>query len=556
MESQESIPLQYLSEEDAWNLFAKKARKSFEEGTEFYDVARMVARECAGLPIALIAVARVLGDKGLEDWKAAAVRLKAAQPANYEDKGDVLKCIKLSYDYLRSDEERSFFLLCCLFPEDYDIPVEGLFMYAIGKGLFQDACTIIEARDRAHSVANYIKASSLLMDSEYKGCVRMHDVIRDVAISISLLEDDSRFFVKAGRGLRHWPRIKAHEGYSAISLMRNEIYKLPKEPVCPELRILLLQCNLIDEIPKTFFPSPNKLRVLDLSGTSVSSLPSSVSLLTNLQALYLDDCKRIVDISILGNLKNLQILSMKNLQIINKRGVRCKEMPKEIGRLASLKMLDVTDACFQTVPSNVISNLDELEELYMTCDFCDWGGSNRLELGPIFFAVGKNASFDELTGLSRLNSLKVHIGDAKCLPQSVRNNPNWVNFNICISNKDFLSRSYYRRFLERKLTDKLDPRCFRYVTLNTSIKFIPHWFINVVMEKAEMLEYIGYNSLSNILEEYDRGRLYSLKYLAISDCGVQGMLMYSRIRNEAVFESLEELYLEEVYQLVGGIMRW
>lgn len=108
------------------------------------------------------------------------------------------------------------------------------------------------------------------------------------------------------------------------------------------------------------------------------------------------------DISILGKLKNLQILSMKNL-----RGICDRELPKEMAQLAKLKLLDITNACFVTVPSDVILNLNGLEELYMKCDFCDWG--SRIVMGSLFsfaFSTAKNASFDELTGLSRLNSLK------------------------------------------------------------------------------------------------------------------------------------------------------
>ncbi|XP_062017315.1 probable disease resistance protein At4g27220 [Rosa rugosa] len=564
MENQASVPLRVLSEDDAWDLFVKKARKSFDESPNFYDVARTVAKECAGLPVALVAVARALGDKDLYDWREAARRLKAAQPANYEDEREVFRCIKLSYDYLKPDDDniaKSFFLLCCLFPEDFDIEVEDLLMYAIGKGIFHDAHTIQEARAKAHSVVNYLKASSLLLDGAYPGFVKMHDVIRDVAISISLLEDGPRFLVKAGCELRDWPAINiAHEGYSAISLMRNEIHELPKTLVCSKLQILLLQSNSINEIPNPFFQSPNELRVLDLSETSISCLPSSSSLLTNLLALYLDECKRIVDISILGKLKNLQILSMKNLQIlsmknldiINTGGTRQKALPKEIGRLTKLKLLDVTDSCFETVPSAVISNLNGLEELYMKCDFCDWG-SIIVEDSSLFssvFGPAKNASFDELTGLSRLNSLKVHISDVKCLPRKVRFDPNWVNFDICISRKEFMRQSYYGRFFERKLTVKSDPRqhLFRYVTLNTSTESLPDWFIEVVTEKAEILEYIGYSGLDDILVEYDHGRLHVLKCLAVIECHMYGELMKSgrRVLNKPVFESLEELYLEGV----------
>ncbi|BFG19551.1 hypothetical protein CerSpe_058250 [Prunus speciosa] len=71
MESNVKVHLNVLSEEDSSNLFAKKARKSFESVT-FYNVERKVARECAGLPIALIAVAGALGDKDFDEWKEAA----------------------------------------------------------------------------------------------------------------------------------------------------------------------------------------------------------------------------------------------------------------------------------------------------------------------------------------------------------------------------------------------------------------------------------------------------------------------------------------------------
>ncbi|CAL8997785.1 unnamed protein product [Prunus brigantina] len=71
MKSHAKVHLDVLSVEDSWNLFTKEAGRSFDSRTS-YDVARKVARECAGLPIALIAVARALGDKDFDEWKEAA----------------------------------------------------------------------------------------------------------------------------------------------------------------------------------------------------------------------------------------------------------------------------------------------------------------------------------------------------------------------------------------------------------------------------------------------------------------------------------------------------
>ncbi|XP_062026358.1 probable disease resistance protein RPP1 isoform X1 [Rosa rugosa] len=198
MRSQAIIPLNILSKEDSWSLFVKEVGHSFHESTRFYDIARKVARECAGLPIALITVARALRYKDMEEWEEAARRLGMSQPASLDDEGDVFKCIKLSYDYLKSDLAKSCFLLCCLFPEDYDIRIEDLLKYGISHGLFRDSNTMNEARARIHSVVKYLKASNLLSDSEIDGCVRMHDVIRDMAISTTLSENNNGFLVKAG----------------------------------------------------------------------------------------------------------------------------------------------------------------------------------------------------------------------------------------------------------------------------------------------------------------------------------------------------------------------
>ncbi|XP_050367979.1 probable disease resistance protein At4g27220 isoform X2 [Argentina anserina] len=531
MDSHANIPLNILSEEDSWNLFVKEARQSFDKSTNFYDVAREVARECAGLPVALIAVARALRYASFNEWKDSAQRLKASQPAIPEDEGDVYKCIKLSYDYLKTDDSKSCFLLCCLFPDDYDIPVEQLLKYGIGKGMFQDF-SMQEARAAMHLLLKAMKASSLLLDSKKNECVRMHDVIRDVAILISVSEVGQRVLVKASRDLKHWPVINALSGYSAISLMKNEIRKLPEELVCPNLKILLLQHNpYLNEIPKSFLHILNDLRVLDLSHTSVSLLPQSLSLLTNLRALYLDCCKKMVDFSILGKLEKLEILSMREYPL--------KELSKEIGRLTNLRMLDVSDSFWHghivTIPPKVISKLHHLEELYMHCRFRELG--SKVEEGE-----ETSIGFDELTGLSYLYILTVHIWDVKCLPKCIDFNPNWIYFDI----------SFSRHERTTQIQSDNGHKYSRSLLLNTTICTLPDWFVSVVTKQTEKLQFAECEELNNILVEYDHGGLCGLKHLSITGpCQKLKELMNttSRISNKPVFENLEELHLDGVDSL-------
>ncbi|XP_062014915.1 disease resistance protein RUN1-like isoform X2 [Rosa rugosa] len=532
METQPSIPLNILSEEDSWNLFVKKARKSIEKSTEFYDVARKVASECAGLPIALRAVARALGDKDFEEWKEAARKLEMSQRASLDDDGDVFTCIKLSYDYLDSIDAKSCFLLCCLFPEDDDILLEDLMKYGFGKGLFRDVnSTIEDARVKANLVTKYLKASCLLLDGKEDGCVRMHDVIRDMAMSIALSEDGYGFLVKTRCELKEWP-MDAHEGYSAISLMENNISKLPNELVCSKLQILLLQRNIgLKNIPDTFFQSPKELKVLDLSRTNILLRSPSFNLITNLQALYLDYCESMIDISMLKSLKKLEILSI--------RGCDIKEFPREIGQLTNLRMLDLTNiGDIDTVPSQVISRLHRLEELYMKCKFGDWG--SKVEGGLYSFFFGKNAGFEELTDLSHLNILEVSIFGPECLPKTVEFDPNWVSFDICINKNSFRGISSLQRDHSHHHS--------RTLSLDTTINTLPDWFINVVTKKAETLFYFECKGLNSIVVEHDHGRLHRLKRLAVhSNDNLKELLnLTTRVSNEPVFENLEELHLKDM----------
>nr|XP_011462082.1 PREDICTED: disease resistance protein At4g27190-like [Fragaria vesca subsp. vesca] len=470
MESQANIQLNILSEEDAWNLFVKKTRKSIDESTKFYDVARTVARECAGIPVALIAVARALKDKGFEEWKEAARRLQMSQHANVDDdERDVYECIKLCYDYLDCNDAKSCFLLCCLFPEDYDIQSEELMKFGFGIGLFRHVnSTIEDARVIANSVMKYLNASCLLLDGIMDGCGR-------------------------------WMQTRASQ--------QSHLWR-------------------------TTFASFLKNWVLDLRGTSISVLPLSFSLLTNLQALYLDYCnKRRIDISILGHLKKLEILSMTDCHI--------KEFPKEIGNMTNLRMFKFSSRFgIKRIPSHVISRLEKLEELYLQCKFGDWG---RKVGGRYSSSFGKNAEFHEVTGLSRLNLLEVPLSDAQCLPQTVKFAPNWVSFVI------FIDKSAGWP-MPSSLEHDFPHLCSRALSLNTAINTLPDWFNKVVTEKAEKLDYVECRGLNNIIEEYDHGRLHALKYLGLygsHENMKELMNTRTRVSNRPMFENLEQLNVKK-----------
>nr|DAD39600.1 TPA_asm: hypothetical protein HUJ06_013923 [Nelumbo nucifera] len=119
--------LRVLTEEESWDLF-KRSAGSYVESPIFKDVAYKVAKECGGLPLALIIVGRALkGKQDIKIWEEAANELNKSRPIHVRDvQKKVLGCLEWSYNHLPNEETKQLFLLCCLFPEDHNISVRNV----------------------------------------------------------------------------------------------------------------------------------------------------------------------------------------------------------------------------------------------------------------------------------------------------------------------------------------------------------------------------------------------------------------------------------------------
>ena len=376
-----------------------------------------------------------------------------------------------------------------------------------------------------------ISDSGLLLRNDESGCVKMHDVVRDTAKSITSSRKEQRFLADAGSGREEWPRPTLEDGfesYTAVLVMFNNIERLPDELVCPQLKTLLLQENSnLMQIPIGFFNKLNNFKVLDIKGLQIESLPPSIVLLQNLCTLYMDRCKS-KDISIFGGLKKLEILSLRKSRI--------GSIPKELAELSELRMLDMTSCLhIETISPQIISRLQVLEELYLHGSFCQWGG--RVE----GISDERNASLEEVINLPRLTILKVDIEDVNCLPLNVNSTPNWKKFDICIS------RSYFNRQVNEHLS-KLNRVPTRTLFIDATMNKLPDWFFEAVTKKAEMLIYSSCDDLIEILKMYNRGWLFGLKALHVEQCHNIGCLipLPEGFPNQPVFENLQELHIHHM----------
>lgn len=95
-----------------------------------------------------------------------------------------------------------------------------------------------------------------------------------------------------------------------------------------------------------------KLEVLSMNSIQMMLFPPSFDYLKNLRTLCFDDCQ-------------LNDISTKNLEILSFCGCKLEELPKDIGKLTNLRLLDLTNCSpLRLVPSSVICGLPSLKGVY------------------------------------------------------------------------------------------------------------------------------------------------------------------------------------------------
>ncbi|GAY67738.1 hypothetical protein CUMW_258910, partial [Citrus unshiu] len=349
------IQLGVLKQDEGLDLLRKHAGIDVAD-TTLIDVSKRVADECKGLPLAIKVVGSALRGRTADEWNVALDKLQNAKLDKIEgidkDSQDVYGCLKFSYDYLNGEDSRSCFLLCSLFPEDCEIDLEDLLGYAVGLVWYQ-AESIEKARSLLRGTIKGLKDSSLLLDTDDDGFVKMHDVVRDVALWIGKVEK-KYFTSKIGTGLAERAVEEGLEQYRGISLVGNEKEELPSGLVCPNLHILRLENTEYDDnlqVPEHFFKEMPALKVVTIIG-GVLSLKSLQILANNLRVLQLIQCE-VTDASFLGKLKRLQILYLEESPI---------EIPDELGdELSRLKLLYVDTGSISPI---TINKFPQIEEFY------------------------------------------------------------------------------------------------------------------------------------------------------------------------------------------------
>ncbi|XP_039173407.1 uncharacterized protein LOC120295866 [Eucalyptus grandis] len=273
-----------------------------------------------------------------------------------------------------------------------------------GLELFRDVNNMEEARNRLKSGICSLQASSLLLDNGGADDFKIHDLVRDF-VALFVFRDHPLLVLKdEDKSITGLLKDKL-KSCRAVCFPYVDMKELPQELDCPELQIFLLFTNNESlEVPYSLFRSMRKLMVLNLTGLRLTCTPlSPFQFLENLHTLCLDRCS-LDNVAILGELKGLQILSFMNSDIY--------QLPREIGQLVELRLLDLNHCSqLEIIEPGVLQSLINLEELYMLNSFAQW---NAMDQTP-----PTNASLIELNHMKNLCTLHVSIPNPSVLPEDL-----------------------------------------------------------------------------------------------------------------------------------------
>ncbi|KAJ1392582.1 P-loop containing nucleoside triphosphate hydrolase [Sesbania bispinosa] len=312
MEGKENyiFSMEVLEEEEAATLFKNIA--GIDNGDSKYDklAAQIANKSCYGLPKSIIDTAKELKNQSRStwDWEDAHRKLERQKLT-----GTPEFSTKLCYDLLQDQDKELqgiFLLSACLGP---DALIMDLVKYCIGLDVLEGINSVREARNRVHPLIGKLKLFGLLCDSYSSDRFTMQDIVRNAALSIAFQE--KHVFTMTKGKIDEW--LDKLERYAAISLHHCDIAEgFLKRINYPGLGVFhVVNKDPWLEIPQNFFEGMKELKVLILTGINLSPSNSSIASLKKLTTLCLEQCMLDKELSFIGNLKELRILSFSGSDI-------------------------------------------------------------------------------------------------------------------------------------------------------------------------------------------------------------------------------------------------
>nr|ALO70037.1 NBS-LRR-like resistance protein [Oryza sativa] len=331
--------LEPLKTDDAKQLLLRKSNKSYEDikRGKAEKVLDRILERCGGLPLALVAIGAVLRTKCIEDWEKLSLQLSSGLKTK-SSLEEMTRVITLSYTHLPS-HLKPCFLYLSIFPEDFPIKRRCMVNRWIAEG-FVDAKFGMAMEDVGNSYFDELINRSMIQPCRFyshgvvQSCV-LHDIMRDIAISISA-EENFVFMTKGfvsgipPENIRHLSIDGRQDSYLSFDLSH--------------VRSLSFFYSPKEQLASLCSPQLRMLRVLDLE-FSLCRVTQN-------------------DISNIGSFCHLRYLSVKKAETNPRRWWRSSarvSVPKGIGSLKELQILELVDIARSN--KKAVHELGELTQL-------------------------------------------------------------------------------------------------------------------------------------------------------------------------------------------------
>ncbi|GJX17518.1 NB-ARC domains-containing protein [Tanacetum coccineum] len=380
--------LQCLSPDDAMSLFCQNALDA--NNFDLYPTLKAhgedIVGKCKGLPLALIALGRLLRRKERDEvgWK----EMVDSEIWSLKEGGGIIPALKLSYHELPASLKQ-LFAYCSLFPKDYLFDKDDLVLLWMAEGFLHqpDPSKSTVENFGLDCFDDLLSRSFFQHSPNDESLYVMHDLMNDLATSVA-----RDFFFRIEKGMGKI-RKRTWDKYRHMSFIFEEYgdYKNFKGIKGPKgLRTFLslgsgvnewwLSNYLLNKVLVDILPQLQFLRVLSLSGYEISELPDSIGKLKHLRYLNLSRTKITQFPENVSDLYNLETLILFGCSCLTK-------FPKNFKKLKSLRHLDIRDTpLLEDLPLGIgeLKSLQTLTKIII-------GGENE-------FSITQPKGFENLQG--------------------------------------------------------------------------------------------------------------------------------------------------------------
>ncbi|KAM3215875.1 hypothetical protein P3L10_025315 [Capsicum annuum] len=441
-----SMQMDFMDQDESWNLFKSVAFSSEALSYEFETVGKQIADECHGLPLTIVVVAGLLKSKReIKDWEIFARDVTSFVTNDPDERCS--RVLGMSYNHLTSNL-KTCLLYFGIFPEDSEIPANNLMRSWMAEGFLKlendlegeaEKC-LQELVDRCLVLV----CKKSLDGTKIRSC-KVHDLIYDLCLreiqweNIFIMND-----IVLGVSERGNLSMQKMQPYKRVTGDKIEchlygLYRALLTPVHCQLRdhdnndllertrsIFSFHLKYSSFIVKSELIHFKLLRVLELRHREIDNFPVQILSLIWLRYLLLQCDENLNIPPEICRLWNLQTFIVQGLN----GSVITITFPEEIWELMQLRHLKLPEFYLPNPPSVSadkgshmgFSNIQTFSYLHLRCCTNEviMGIKNVKEIGIFGNEIRSNGLLNSLVHLQQLETLSIIYCFSRFLPASAK----------------------------------------------------------------------------------------------------------------------------------------